>query len=545
MHRFGIAKRVWFALFFLFCALYFYGLAAIPLVGPDEPRYAQVAREMLQRSDFITPTLGGHTWFEKPALLYWMMMAAYKLFGVSEFSARLGPAICGVLTALIVLCLAQKVTAIQEEDDAGFGLLAGLITISSCGLIAFSRGASFDITVTMTLAASLACFLLWDLEERTALRRLFLAGFYAAIGLSLLAKGLIGFVIPFGVVGLYYLLRRRWPSRELWISLLWGLPLSVAVSAIWYGPVIERNGWGFIQQFFIEHHFARYVSNKYHHPQPFYYYALIIWLLVLPWAIVLFRAIARKALWTSRIDNSAMGRLELFAAAWLIFPIAFFSISGSKLPGYILPVVPGAALLCALQIRRCIKSNMNCMELRLTGLIILCIGVGAAFYLGKTGVGSPVQIATLLVGAVAMGGAVFLRERGIEFKISMIVMATGMMIVFALNGVAGRIVEHESVKGLIMKANSKGYGSAPLVQMHTIERTSEFYAADRLRRGSDGEVLKLEGTRDVLDAARQQAGPILVLVPAEYESQLTQNQQLESHVIGNNGEFALMAVKAN
>jgi hypothetical protein len=101
LQRFLLAKRAWVVLFGAVCAAYFYGLGAVPLMGPDEPRYAQVAREMFARGDWVTPTLGGHTWFEKPALLYWLMEAAYGLFGVTEFAARLGSALCGALTVLL------------------------------------------------------------------------------------------------------------------------------------------------------------------------------------------------------------------------------------------------------------------------------------------------------------------------------------------------------------------------------------------------------------------------------------------------------------
>ena len=104
-----LAKRVWSFLFLAVAAFYLYGLGIMPLVGPDEPRYAQVAREMLARHDLITPTLGGLPWFEKPPLLYWMMMASYRVFGVNEFSARLGPAICGLLTALFIYWIAASV----------------------------------------------------------------------------------------------------------------------------------------------------------------------------------------------------------------------------------------------------------------------------------------------------------------------------------------------------------------------------------------------------------------------------------------------------
>src|SRR5262245_58644901 len=98
LHPSALAKRVPTVLLIAVIAFYFYGLSLLPLVGPDEPRYAQVAREMLQRGDLITPTLGGHTWFEKPVLLYWLMMLGYKLFGFTEQAARLGVAAAGVLT---------------------------------------------------------------------------------------------------------------------------------------------------------------------------------------------------------------------------------------------------------------------------------------------------------------------------------------------------------------------------------------------------------------------------------------------------------------
>ncbi|HEY3582245.1 MAG TPA: phospholipid carrier-dependent glycosyltransferase, partial [Pyrinomonadaceae bacterium] len=285
MHPSALAKRLYLLLFLVIIAFYFYGLGALPLLGPDEPRYAQVAREMFLRGDLITPTLGGHTWFEKPALPYWLMIASYKLLGVNEWSARLGSAVCGLLTIAAVAFIGRAVertAAVERTTDeaSGFDFSSVLVAASSLGLIVFSRAASFDVAITMTTAWALAFFLVYELDHRK--RSALLIGFYICIGLSLLAKGLVGIVIPFGVVGLYYLLRRTWPTRQVWLSLLWGVPLALAVSAIWYGPVILLHGRTFIDEFFIQHHFARYVSNKYHHPQPLYFYPAIILLLALP-----------------------------------------------------------------------------------------------------------------------------------------------------------------------------------------------------------------------------------------------------------------------
>src|ERR1044072_8141627 len=181
---------------------------------------------------------------------------------------------------------------VGRAGDKDFGFWSVIVTASCLGLIVFSRAASFDVVVTMTTTWSLAFFLLHELPS-TRRKRLLLAGFYAFVGLSLLAKGLIGIVIPFGVVGLYYLLRRSWPVRSVWLSLSWGVPLALAVSAIWYGPVIARDGWTFIDEFFIQHHFARYVSKKYHHPQPIYFYPVIILMFTLPWSVHLICALAK------------------------------------------------------------------------------------------------------------------------------------------------------------------------------------------------------------------------------------------------------------
>src|SRR6476620_3338451 len=131
--------------------VYFFGLT-IPLVGPDEPRYAQVAREMYERSDWVTPTLGGSTWFEKPALLYWLEIASYNVFGVSEFAARFGSALFGLGTILCLWLIAKT------ARDVIFANWTALIAASSIVLIVFSHGASFDIILTFPMTAALTGF---------------------------------------------------------------------------------------------------------------------------------------------------------------------------------------------------------------------------------------------------------------------------------------------------------------------------------------------------------------------------------------------------
>ncbi|MEA2175695.1 MAG: hypothetical protein QOD00_3287, partial [Blastocatellia bacterium] len=225
MQRSTLAKRAWLLFFLAAIAFYFYGLGRFPFLGPDEPRYAQVAREMFMRGDLITPTLGGHTWFEKPVLLYWMMEGCFAAFGVKEWAARFGPAGCGLLGALLVYWTSRRVERAGGEGAGqtnGLGLACGIALATSGGMIVFSRAASFDIVLTMAVTASLSCFFVSELEEDERKRRWLLAGFYAGVGVALLAKGLVGIVIPCGVVAGYLLLRRERPDAKLLLSMLWG-----------------------------------------------------------------------------------------------------------------------------------------------------------------------------------------------------------------------------------------------------------------------------------------------------------------------------------
>ena len=467
MHPSTLAKRVYLLIFAIIIVFYFYGLGKLPLLGPDEPRYAQVAREMFLNRDLITPTLGGHTWFEKPALLYWMIVAAFKVFGVSEWSARLGPAVCGLLTIVAVWIAAREV-------DRGYGFWS-LLTLTTClGLIVFSRAVSFDVVITMTTTWSLAFFLLHELPS-TKNKRLLLAGFYVFVGLSLLAKGLVGIVIPFGVVGLFYLLRRAWPPRAVWLSLVWGVPLALLVSATWYGPVIARHGWTFINEFFVQHHFARYVSNKYHHPQPFYFYPVIILMLALPWTVHLIVALVKARKWEWRgVDGASIVRV--FALAWLLLPIVFFSFSGSKLPGYVLPAVPAIALLVADR---------------------LTVG----------------RKAPLVIGGVTVAA-----------------------VVIVLNFFAAPFARRESVKDLLALADARGYANAPVIAQRGDDRSAEFYAYGRVIYRADGEVLTFDEIS--VDDARARGGKFVVFIPVQYVENYRGAQRIE--IIGDNGHTAVL-----
>jgi 4-amino-4-deoxy-L-arabinose transferase-like glycosyltransferase len=553
LHLSAPAKRAWLLLFIGIGAFYIWGLGSLPLVGPDEPRYAEVAREMLARRDFITPTLGGLPWFEKPPLLYWMMMVGYRVLGVNEYAARLGPAGCGLLTALFVYWLGSSIGKTGgpkngDESDSAVGRWSALVWLSSLGAIGFSRGATFDILLTMTVTGALTCFFINEVSTRSGSdgaqrHTLLLVAFYFLAGLSLLAKGLIGFVIIFGVITLYLVIRREWPTRGFTTSLIWGLPLALALAGLWYGPMIARHGSTFVYQFVVQHHFARFVTNKYHHPGPFYFYVPVLIGLAVPWTIVLVASLTSTRRWNWR-GQSGLDRLRVLALIWLIVPLVFFSFSGSKLAAYILPGLPGVALLAGERIACWCREERGQRVLQLTGILLTVVVLSAIWYThGHSDLSFAVP-GLSAVPIVATGVLAILRPRLRGKLFLAISIATVLTAAIAIRLVAPTVARSQSVRDLLAAANARGYSNIPIVQLHTIERSAEFYASGRISYGPDGEPVKFEGAGQVIDAARRNHGMVLCFVPANLVSQLSTLPQLNVEMIGDNGRAALVLAQA-
>ena len=504
-------------LFFAFAVVfvYLFGLS-VPLIGPDEPRYAQVAREMFQRGDFVTPTLGGFLWFEKPALLYWLEIFSFHFFGVSEFAARFFPALFGlgiIFSLYLIGSLAAKDKKENGENggfsDAGFRF--ALVAASTIGIIVFSRGASFDIVLTFPMTAALAGFFFYDRASGSGggTRFVALVAFYFFIGLSLLAKGLIGALFPLAIVGFYYLLSFRVPRRDFFISLIWGAIISAAVASLWYVPMYLRHGWRFIDEFFIQHHFQRYTSNKYLHPQPFYFFFWVLPLMTIPWLpfflagfwdfvkstfshlrLAFRESSPFRFLSSAQSAGSRPPQLLLFAFSWLAVPVVFFSFSGSKLPGYIVPAVPAAIIF-------------------------------AAVYSIRFARGNPRRI--ILINLTAAATCVIVPA----------------LVQFALP----RFADEDSVKRLIASADALGYSESNVAGFITVSHNAEYYAAGRLVRTEDGKQRRFINTTEIAEEIRHEGGrTLLVLVPLEHLRHIRESDLLASEILDENSELALAAV---
>ncbi len=327
-----------------FCAyLFFYGIGSFGLIGADEPRYAQIAREMLERHDWITPVLGGHPWLEKPPLYYWQAMLAYSLFGVSDVAARVPSAVDAALLVIAVYLFFRRFRGGVEVD-------AALITASCAGVIGYAHAASMDMALTATFAVGLLAWWGW----RESGKSVYLALFYILMGLGMLAKGPMAPFLAGIVIILYAAATRQWRpvARTFWPL---GIALFCVVALPWYAAVQMRNPQ-FFREFILQHNLARFSTNLYHHPEPFWYYVPVTALALMPWIVFVVVALAQpiRAWWGER--KLAQLDLELqfnvFSVIWLIVPIIFFSLSHSKLPGYILPAVPAGSVLLAEYLQR-------------------------------------------------------------------------------------------------------------------------------------------------------------------------------------------------
>jgi 4-amino-4-deoxy-L-arabinose transferase-like glycosyltransferase len=329
------------------CFLFFlWGLASIGLIGADEPRYAQVAQEMLARHDWITPVLSGSPWLEKPPLYYWQAMIAYRIFGVSDWAARLPSAVDGFALVFAVYWFLRRFRP-------GFELDAALMLASSAGIVGYARAGSMDLPLAASFAIAMLAWFAWFESGRRA----YLAAFYAFLAVAMLAKGPVAPALAGVILAVFVAVERT--TRLAWITIirktLWlpGILLFCAIGLPWYVMVQLRNPQ-FFHEFIIEHNLARFGTNLYHHPEPFWYYLPVTLLGWVPWSVF----VAAACVWAARrLRNRDADNLDAFLLTWIAVILAFFSISQSKLPGYVLPAVPPGMVLLSRYVRARIASK--------------------------------------------------------------------------------------------------------------------------------------------------------------------------------------------
>lgn len=354
-------------LLILFGFLFLYGLGSAPLIDPDEGRYAEIPREMLEQGDFITPTLNYVKYFYKPPLLYWVNAGSMAVFGQNEFAARLPSALSGLLTVLLTYLAGRQLFNRRTA-------LVGALILGSCAAFLLqSRIILTDMLLTLCLSGALFSFLLAVRSTAPHTAKLLFRLFFICCGLAVLTKGLIGIVLPGGIIFWYLLLSGRWSIMGTipWFS---GLTLFSLVTVPWFVLVSQANP-EFPHFFFIQEHFQRYTSTIHKRSQPFWFFVPILWLTMLPWSFFLPGSLARA--WRERQEQR--GTL-LFLFLWPVVIILFFSLSSSKLIPYILPIFPPLALLVAHRLSglwHLRKPDYRTAQLLLAGVLLL-LGIALA-----------------------------------------------------------------------------------------------------------------------------------------------------------------------
>ena len=316
--------------------LWFANLGSRSLLHSDEGRYAEIAREMAVSGDWITPRLSDLKYFEKPPFQYWVTAAAYRAFGVHEWTARLWPALAGFL-AIIAIGYAGRALG-----GAALGTFAGLALAGTLWHSALAQAATLDSGLAFFLALGFAGFVIAQRPAATAReRRAWMWVTWAALAGATLSKGPIGIVLPAGVLVAYTAVTRDY---ALWRRLhpVSGVALYLALTAPWFIAVARHNP-EFMQFFFVHEHFQRFFTDAHRRPGSWYYFFPLVAAGSLPWLFLLAYGVRRA--WREGTVDEAGFSWQRFALVWAAFVFLFFSASASKLPSYILPMFAPLALV--------------------------------------------------------------------------------------------------------------------------------------------------------------------------------------------------------
>lgn len=319
-------------------------LGARGLNVPDEGRYPEVAREMWLTGDFVTPKVNGVVFLDKPALYYWLQAASYQVFGVHEWSIRLMPALFGALGTVLVFIAGWKLFSRRAA------WLAAAVFVCNPLYFLSSQYANLDLEVAVWITAALVAFALAHKQPVNPVsQRWLLRAAWAAMGLAVLTKGLIGLVFPGMIVVAWSLVNGQWRTlfRLQWLA---GLAIFAAITLPWYLSVQQANPQ-FFNYFFIYQQFQRFSGTGFNNVFPFWFYVPILLVGLLPWSLFTPAALVQtlKKAWDKSDSEQSS---SLFVLLWFGLILAFFSIPASKIVGYILPVVPPLALITGAHIDR-------------------------------------------------------------------------------------------------------------------------------------------------------------------------------------------------
>lgn len=378
-------------------------LGSTGLVDETEPLFAEASRQMLVTGDWITPYWNGETRFDKPALVYWFMAWCYKLVGVNEWGARLPSALSAI--ALVYFGYytlsrfgfpspqaAQNSPNSQSQRQLILSAVIGATFMAiNPQTISWARVGVSDMLLSACIGAALFAFFLGyggggSAQAKTAQSSHWYTAFYGFMGLAVLTKGPIGLVLPgLTVLAFTIYLGNIW--QIFWESKpIRGFGLVLAINAPWYILVTLANGQKFINSFFGYHNVERFTAVVNRHSAPIYFYFIVVLLGFFPASVYLPQAIARirlhqRSRWQESPRSSQIG---LFALFWFAAVFIFFTVSITKLPSYVLPLMPAAAILVALlwsnQEQDYPPTNRPLLGSTIANIVIYVLLAGASYW---------------------------------------------------------------------------------------------------------------------------------------------------------------------
>jgi len=319
--------------------IFFYNIGSPGLFDVDEAVYAEASREMIETGDWITPQYNYTNRYDKPVFFYWLMASAFRVFGVTEFAARFWSAAFGVMLTLMCYYLLRWI------GHPKWGVITALIFATSLEVIVLAHASITDMTLAFFITSALFCFFLGYMGRGKVGFGWYL-GFYLSTALAVLTKGPVGIVLPGAIIFIFLILRGDFIQTLKKMHIVSGVLIFLVVALPWYIVETWINGWEYIDAFFIKHNVTRFTGVVSGHRGSVYYFIPVILIAFFPWSAflpqILYRYFPRSR------KRGAVGpeeSLTLFSIIWFLVIFIFFSISKTKLPGYIVPLSAPLAIM--------------------------------------------------------------------------------------------------------------------------------------------------------------------------------------------------------
>ena len=521
------------AVLIIFCIclfIFFYKLGARPLWEYDEGKHAQVAKEMLLRGDWVTPTFNGEPFYDKPALHFWLIMASFLIFGVNEFAARLPSALLGMGGVFLVYAWARSVYGRIS------GVLSCLVLATSIEYVILSQNIIHDMSLCFFVTLSLFLFHRAYRQGGFSLTGWIL--FSASLGLAVLAKGPIGAVLPGLIIFSFLLITRKWGlifNRRT----LGGILVFCMVALPWYLAMAMRNP-DFIQSFLMQGNLSRFLSKHPNHQERFYFFLPVLLIGFFPWTTFIPSALLHH------IKQYRRGRSPdtLFLLLAAIIPFLFFSLSSTKLATYILPVFPPFSILLGTFFSSGLSTEADrgwhlhfrysCFALF---LLITAGLMGGMLYLSKN---FPLYVSTpslVLVAALFLSG-VFVLSFGWKGRIfascGTLVAMILVTLFFGAHYILPQVSHFKSAKELSKTVKALLPPGEPILFYRDIRESLLFYT-DHLARKID----KNEPLEPYLDSPQR----IYCLMNVKYYNHFKESLGDKMYIIDREGYFLLISNK--